>query len=222
MRKPRYSRRVTFAIGFTLFVLAMPIACTDPLSGGQGGGGSVDQFGAAGDTVYQVTQVGNVVCFEVPNCEPIYIVITATSLPTTSNTPAPMATRTPTSTPIIMPTSTIAPTWTPQPVTPTQLASPFATAITPIGNTEKCAVEPSAIRIYGWYRYTDAANLGIPQNIRVRPGTNYALVPNEKLAKNVTVTTYWLRWIGGVRWFAIEYPCGKWVSSGLGVFEYEQ
>lgn len=220
MRKPNPSASVIF------WIVAIFVSCAAPREEGQGGG-SVDQFTESGDMVYGVTQVGNMVCFDLPQCLPtqvVYVVVTATGIPPASNTPAPMATRTPTqptSTAIVMPTWTFAPTWTPHPATPT-MVTPDGTYITPIANPEKCAVEPAAIRIYGWYRYTDAANLGIPQNIRVRPGTNYALVPSEKLAKNVTVTTYWLRWVGGIRWFAIEYPCGKWVSSGLGDFEYEQ
>lgn len=210
MRKPRYSLRVAFAIGFTLFVLAMPIACTDPLSGGQGGGGSVDQFVESGNKVYGITQVGNVVCFEVPNCEPIYIVITATSLPTASNTPAPMATRTPTSTPIIMPTSTIAP------FTPTQLTPPFDPAITPISNPDKCAVEPYAERVYGVYTYLDVVNSGIQQRIRARPGTDYPIV--GYLPKNQPMQVYFLKWIGGTKWWALDFLCGRWVSGALGSF----
>lgn len=204
---PKPTPLVGAAIWFTVFL----VSCGAALNSDGQGGGSVDQFGAADNMVYEPTIIGDVVCFQVPQCLPtqvVYVTVIATQA-------MPMATRTPTSTIVIEPTSTLAPTWTHQPATPT-MVTPDGTYITPIGNPEKCAVEPYAVREYGIYTYLDAVNSGIQQRIRSRPGTDYPIV--GYLPKNQPMQTYWLKWLGGTRWYALDYNCQMWVSGALGSF----
>lgn len=210
MRKPHPLAAVFF------WLVAILVSCATLLGDGQGGG-SVNRFGESGDMVYQVTQVGNVVCFDLPACEPVYIVITATQSTAWTQTPLPSATVSPTYTPTASPapmatrTATIG-------YTPT-MVTPDGTYITPIGSGAKCDVEPFAEIAKGQYTYTDSANYGIPQNVRSRPGTNFPIVAT--LQKNTPVQVYWIKWTSGVLWVSITRDCHNWVSSRLGILDLD-
>lgn len=186
--------------------LIVLVGCSIPNSG-QGGGGE--------QNILAPTVVGNVVCFELPSCEPIYIVITATQFTawTPTLSPTPTATVTPTAT--ITPTATR--TLTPPPPTPS-MVTPDGTEITAIAGTPMpCLVEPYAISHKGVYTYTDSANSGLEQRIRSRPGTEFSIV--GYLPKNQPRTTYYLKWRLGTRWYAITQACDQWVSGALGTIE---
>lgn len=188
-------------LAFLILALMLPIGCSE--GNGVGGGGE--------QNIAAVT--GEMICFPVPACEPVYIVITATQF--TAWTPTPTVTLSPT--PTLTPTLTT----TPRPNTPTPATPPVIIEITPITNPSVCNVEPFAARVKGTYTYKDYANYGIDQNIRTRPGTQYAWVGS--LAKDTPRAVYWLKWVSATRWVALNQECSQWVSASvsLGILDLD-
>lgn len=204
-------RRLIWALFALLTAIAAPIGCS---AGNAGVGGGGEQ------NIFAPTVTGNVICFDLPACEPIYIVITGTPIPTGGNptlTPTPTATATPTAT--ITPTATRTPT----PIPPTPSMVTVVVEITPISNPEKCAVEPYAERVKGTYEYKDYPNYGVGQNIRKGPGVTYSIVSDlpKSLPKGEVKPIFWLKWVGGARWVALNNECTRWVNGELGILDFD-
>lgn len=191
---------------FVLLAIATPISCSNPTDLGQGGGGE--------QNVLAPTVTGNMICFPLPACDPIVIVVTATQSAAWTQTPTLTAVPTSTAQPSATRTPTIAPT--PSKVTVTS-------EVTAISNPEICLVEPYSERVKGTYEYKDFPNYGVGQNIRTGPGVNYPIVTSlpKTLPKNSPVTIFWIKWVSSARWVALNNECSRWVNGELGILDFD-
>lgn len=201
-------RRFVWAL-FALFTaIAAPIGCS---AGNTGVGGGGEQ------NILAPTVTGNVICFPLPACEPVYIVITATQF--TAWTPSPTVTLTASPT---QPAPTL-PSSTPRPPNTATPATPAVIDVTSISNPEICLVEPYSERVKGTYEYRDFPNYGVGQNIRIGPGVSYSIVPDlpKSLPKGEVKPIFWLKWVGGARWVALNNECTRWVNGELGILDFD-
>lgn len=195
-------RRFVWAFLALLTGILAPIGCS---AGNAGVGGGGEQ------NILAPTVTGNVICFPLPKCEPVYIVITATQFTAWTPTPTVTLTASPTQPAPTLPSSTPRPPNTPTPATPPVID------VTSISNSQPCVIEPYAVNWKGVYTYLDEVNSGLLQRIRSRPGTEWPIV--GYLPKNEPRLVFYLKWRGGVQWYAITQACDQWVSGALGTFE---
>lgn len=199
-------RRLVWAALALITGILAPIGCSADNTG-MGGGGE--------QNILAPTVTGNVICFPLPTCEPVIVYVTATQF--TAWTPTVTLTASPTQPAPTLPSSTPRP-----PNTPTQ-ATPAVIDVTSISNPEICAVEPYSERVKGTYEYKDFPNYGVGQNIRIGPGVTYPIVTTlpKTLPKNSLVTIFWLKWVGGDRWVALNNECTRWVNGALGLLDFD-